>query len=94
VLFFSGGHGAWEIVERDLAAFTLDILVADENGNAIGTLTLRGIAALGEDGETIDAEYTVTHTDPLGNVLSSGLGAFEGTRIHVEPMEPEGDHLD
>lgn len=88
VLFFSGGHGAWEVVGKRTAAFTFDFLIADQSGNAVGSLTLSGTAALGEDRQTIDAEYTATLTDPVGNVLSSGPGAFEGTRIEVESTEP------
>jgi hypothetical protein len=83
-LLFSGGHGAWEPTGQD-AAFTFDILVATETGMPIGTLTLRGTAALGSDKQSLSAAYTVDFADPTGQVVSTGQGSLQGTRIGVEP---------
>jgi hypothetical protein len=83
-LFFSGGHGVWEPTRQD-AAFIIDILVGAENGMPIGTLTLRGTAALESDNQSLHATYTVDFADPTGQVVSTGQGALQGTRIRVEP---------
>jgi hypothetical protein len=87
-VYYSGGHGAWEATAADAAAFTFDLLLATEQGAALGTLTLRGVATLGADRRTLDGTYVGAFTDPAGQAGAAGQGSFRGTRLTVEPMDP------
>jgi hypothetical protein len=83
VLVTSGGHGAWRATGDGAARFTVAFLATDENGTLLGRLALAGTATLGRARQTVDAQFTVTFTDPAGDVISSGQGTLHGTRIDI-----------
>jgi hypothetical protein len=61
------------------------VLVASDTGMPIGTLTLRGMATLESGNQSLTSTYTVDFADVTGQVLSTGQGSLQGTRIVVEP---------
>ena len=87
---FGEGHGVWEPADGG-AAFVVDLLGASESGVPFGTLTLRGLATLGPDGQTLSGAYALTITPPDGAAAEAGQGSFQGRRMTVgAPATPTG----
>jgi hypothetical protein len=83
----ASGLGVWAAAGASAAAFTADLLASDEDGTFVGTLTLRGTAAVGGDRREIAGDYEATAVDPGGQVVAGagGGGRLRGTRMAVEP---------
>jgi hypothetical protein len=80
LVFYSAGHGTWESTGERSAIVTFVRLMADEDGNALGTLTIRVAAEVGVDGQTFSGTFVTTAVDPAGAVLVAFPGTLEATR--------------
>jgi len=85
-IFTSLMHGSWTATGPDQVALTLVRLQTDEGGNYLGTVTVRAVLDVSSDGQRLSGPFTYDVADPAGNVVASGTGTAEGTRITVEPM--------
>jgi len=85
-IFASLAHGTWTVVGPNQVAFTIVRLQTDENGNYLGTVTVPAVLDVSSDGQRLSGPFTYAVADPAGNVVASGTGTAEGTRIAVEPM--------
>jgi len=86
VIFIGPGTGVWEATGPNAVAYTVDLLLADAEGNPAGRQTVYGTREVSADGQTFTGEYTYTVSDPAGTLLFSSGGMDEGTRLIVEPM--------
>lgn len=87
VVYTSSGHGAWEASGPDTAILTFIVLLADEQGNVVGTNTVRANIILGADARTFSGEFVWTIADPSGTTLVTIPGTVEATRIVAEAPE-------
>jgi hypothetical protein len=81
VVFTSGGHGVWEATGSGTAIITFVLLLADEQGQPVGTATVRGRLTLDADAQTFRGEVVRTLADPAGTALATIPGDVQGTRI-------------
>ncbi|MGH2562047.1 MAG: hypothetical protein ACRDJH_23560 [Thermomicrobiales bacterium] len=88
ISLFSSGLGAWEDTGDGSAAYTYEQLVADEQGNFLSRVTGTGTRQLSADGQSFTGTYSFRVADPAGEVIFTGSGTTEGTRLTIEPMEP------
>ena len=84
--FASLMHGNWMVIGPNQLALTLVRLQTDESGNYLGTVTVPAVAEVSGDGQGLSGSFTYDVADPSGNVVASGTGTFEGTRLEVQPM--------
>ncbi len=85
-IFASLMHGTWTVVGPNQVALTLVRLQTDENGNYLGTVTVPAVLDVSSDGQRLSGPFTYAVADPAGNVVATGTGTAEGTRIAIEPM--------
>jgi len=85
-IFASLMHGNWMVVGPNQVALTLVRLQTDESGNYLGTVTVPAVAEVSSDGQGLSGSFTYDVADPSGNVVASGDGTLEGTRLAVQPM--------
>lgn len=85
--FATTGHGVWERRGRNTYSFTMVQLLFDANftGTRIGTLKSRATVTLHQP-NSVSGRAEVEITDTQGNVLFTGNGSLEGTRIVSEPL--------
>jgi hypothetical protein len=86
VMFFGPGTGVWEATGPNAVAYTVDLMLADAEGNPAGRQTVYGTREVSADGQTFTGGYTYTISAADGTVLFSAAGVDEGTRLTVEPM--------
>ncbi len=84
--FASLMHGNWTVVGPNQVAFTIVRLQTDENGNYLGTVTVPAVLDVSSDGQRLSGSFTYAVADPAGNVVATGTGTAEGTRIAIESM--------
>jgi hypothetical protein len=84
--FASLMHGTWTVAGPNQVALTLVRLQTDESGNYLGTVTVPAVGEVSSDGQGLSGSFTYDVADPAGNVVASGTGTFEGTRLEVQPM--------
>jgi len=84
--FASLMHGNWTVVGPSQVALTLVRLQTDESGNYLGTVTVPAVGEVSSDGQGLSGSFTYEVADPSGNVVASGDGTLEGTRLGVQPM--------
>ena len=84
--FASLMHGNWMVVGPNQVALTLVRLQTDESGNYLGTVTVPAVGEVSSDGQGLSGSFTYDVADPSGNVVASGTGTLEGTRLAVQPM--------
>jgi len=84
--FASLMHGNWTVVGPNQVALTLVRLQTDESGNYLGTVTVPAVGEVSSDGQGLSGSFTYDVADPAGNVVASGTGTLEGTRLEVQPM--------
>ncbi len=84
--FASLMHGNWTVVGPNQVALTLVRLQTDEDGNYLGTVTVPAVLDVSSDEQRLSGPFTYAVADPAGNVVASGTGTGEGTRIAIEPM--------
>ncbi len=80
----SGGHGTWSESGGQLT-LSLIAMRVDADGRLGGTVAIQAEGRRPSDGSVLDGTWTFTVTDPSGNVVSDGQGAWQGT---VAPEEP------
>ena len=85
-VFASLMHGNWTVVGPNQVALTIVRLQTDESGNYLGTVSSTGVAEVSSDGQGLSGSFTYDVADPAGNVVASGTGTLEGTRLEVQPM--------
>jgi len=85
-IFASLMHGNWMVVGPNQVALTLVRLQTDESGNYLGTVTVPAVGEVSSDGQGLSGSFTYDVADPSGNVVASGTGTLEGTRLAVQPM--------
>jgi hypothetical protein len=85
-IFASLMHGNWTVVGPNQVALTLVRLQTDESGNYLGTVTVPAVGEVSGDGQGLSGSFTYDVADPAGNVVASGTGTLEGTRLEVQPM--------
>lgn len=86
VMFIGPGTGVWEATGPNAVAYTVDLMLADAEGNPAGRQTVYGTREVSADGQTFTGEYSYTISAPDGTVLLSAAGIDEGTRLTVEAM--------
>ena len=85
-IFASLMHGNWTVVGPNQVALTLVRLQTDESGTYLGTVTVPAVLDVSSDGQRLSGPFTYDVADPAGNVVASGTGTVEGTRLEVQPM--------
>ncbi len=85
-IFASLMHGTWTVVGPNQVALTLVRLQTDESGNYLGTVTVPAVLDVSSDGQGLSGSFTYDVADPAGNVVASGTGTVEGTRLAVQPL--------
>ena len=85
-IFASLMHGNWTVVGPNQVALTIVRLQTDESGNYLGTVTVPAVLDVSSDGQGLSGPFTYDVADPAGNVVASGTGTAEGTRLEVQPM--------
>jgi hypothetical protein len=85
--FATAGHGVWERTGRHNYSFTMVQLLFDPNftGTLVGTLKSRANVTL-PTANSLSGYAEVEITDTQGNVLFTGNGTLEGTRIVSQPL--------
>jgi hypothetical protein len=81
VVFTSGGHGVWEATGSGTAIITFVLLLADEQGQPVGTATVRGHLVLDTDAQTFRGDVVRSLADHAGTTLATIPGEVQGTRI-------------
>lgn len=84
-LFPSPGMGQWEPTGADDRGCAFDVvrLLADEAGDELGTVYLRGTLTVEADGVGIAGSFTYAQGMPSGRTIASGDGAIDGLTILV-----------
>jgi hypothetical protein len=85
LVFSSPGQGVWATTGDRAFTFEMDINQADELGDNVGTLTLRGSGQVSPDGQSIDSTGNAAIADPAGNVLATLPFSARGSRMAVSP---------
>jgi hypothetical protein len=75
----SGGLGAWEEIAPGECAFEFVRLLAAEDGVGLGTLDVRGTAAI-DDGN-LSGSLTYTRATGFGQTAATAAGTFTGTSL-------------
>lgn len=83
LIYSSPGQGVWAATGNGTIALELVVVQADENGEYIGTTTLRGTGQVSADGQTLDGNGVSTTADPAGNVLSTVPFSARSSRMTV-----------
>lgn len=85
--FATTGHGVWERIGRNTYSFTMVQLLFDMNftGTLVGTLKTRASVTL-HTANALSGHAEVEITDTQGNVLFTGNGSLQGTRIVSQPL--------
>ena len=86
VTFHSAGQGVWRQTGPTTAAATFVDVVADAQGNYLGSETISERWTLGADGDSFGGRFSVRAVDPSGKVVSQVGGTVQGTRITLQPM--------
>lgn len=80
----TAGHGAWEKTGSRSYAFTFIQLFYDADGNYQGEAKIRHNATLNQRGTSWSGQLQVEIFDADGNVVFTGTGTEQATRIVVE----------
>ena len=86
---FGEGHGVWAAADAG-ADFVVDFVGAGDTGEPFGTLTLRGRATVGPNGDALSGTYALSVAAPGGAAAAAGQGSFEGRRMTLEAGTPAG----
>lgn len=82
--------GSWEhLGGRTFAVTVLSIVYDPQGGPAgtfLGTAKIRETITLGRSGDRFKGRFKFVQVDTAGNVVYTNEGAFQGTRIKVEPL--------
>jgi hypothetical protein len=76
----SSGVGSWQSTGDGECAFEYVRLLADDDGVAVGTLNVRGMAAVDGAGE-IEGSLTVVRSTGFGQTAATSDGTFSGTTL-------------
>jgi hypothetical protein len=77
--------GAWETTGATTATLTIVAAAGDDEGNNVGTVTIRATITVSPDGTTFTADYTIELIDPDGTSRGeAGPGQALGERLTVE----------
>lgn len=83
VIFASAGHGVWA-ADSNTAHLTFVVLLADGQGNFVGTATSRATLTLDADGQAFRGEGAATIADPAGTTVATVPVTVKAERIAVE----------
>ena len=85
--FATTGHGVWERTGQDTYSFTMLQLLFEPNftGTFAGLLKTRASVTI-DQANTLAGVAEVEVTDAQGNVLFTGNGSLQGTRIASQPL--------
>jgi hypothetical protein len=75
------GYGTWAHQSGDMFTFTFDAFVFDQQGNPAGVVQAHTTVTLNRKGDTFSGPFTFTVTALNGQVVFSGSGTHEATRI-------------
>ena len=77
----SSGLGTWQSTGDQKCAFEYVRLLAAEDGVAVGTLDVRGMATVNEAGDELDGSLTYTRSTGFGQTAATSDGTFTGTPL-------------
>lgn len=80
-------HGAWKKTGNSYL-FTIRQIFYGADGSFQGGNKVRNSVSLSSKGNVMTGQYQFELTDASGNVVYSGTGTIQATRIHVEPLTP------
>ena len=84
----TAGHGAWEKTGSRRYAFTFRQILYGSDGSYQGEAKIRHRITLSASGNRWSGQLQVEYFDADGNVVFSGRGTEQATRIEVEPLTP------
>jgi hypothetical protein len=81
------GYGVWESTGPASGALTFMGQVPDDAGDFGGSVTVRVVFDVADDGQSLTASYTIEFVAPDGSSEGEqGPGEVTGTKMMVEPM--------
>jgi len=84
----TAGHGVWEKTGNRRYAFTFRQLLYGSDGSYQGEVKIRHKVTLSVQGNRWSGQLQSEYFDADGNVVFSGSGMEQATRIEVEPLTP------
>lgn len=81
-------HGSWKRTGNRKYLFTVRQIFYSADGNYEGGNKVRNLVNLNQKGDAFSGQYQFDITDANGNVVFSGSGVIQATRINVEPLNP------
>ena len=84
----TAGHGVWEKTGSRRYAFTFRQILYGSDGSYQGEAKIRHKITLNTPGNRWSGQLQVEYFDADGNVVFSGSGTEQATRIEVEPLTP------
>lgn len=84
VLFYSPAVGVWEATGPNTANGTFVHLLANDQGQPFGTITIRTTMTLATDGQTFTAESASVLAAPDGTELATFTSTGQGMRMVAE----------
>ena len=84
----TAGHGAWEKMGSRRYAFTFIQIIYGAAGDYQGEAKIRHSVTLDQRGNSWSGQLQVEIFDADGNVVFTGSGTEQATRIVVEPLMP------
>lgn len=84
----TAAHGAWEQTAKREFLFTFRQIFYGADGSSQGGAKIRSAVTLNESGDEWSGQLKVEYFDTYGNVVFSGEGTMQATRIVAEPLAP------
>lgn len=84
----TGVHGSWKRVGNRQYLFTVKQIFYSADGSYEGGNKVRNLVQLNQSGDVISGQYKFDYTDANGNVVFSGTGTIQATRIEAESLTP------
>lgn len=81
-------HGAWERVGNNQFLFTFRQIFYGADGSFQGGNKIRNLVTLNSKGDAWSGQLQFEWYDADGNVVFSGAGTQQATRIQAEPLTP------
>ncbi len=81
-------HGSWAKTGKRKYLVTFKQIFYGADGSFQGGNKVRNLINLNSNGNQMSGQYQFDYTDANGNVVYSGTGTIQATRIEVEPLTP------
>lgn len=81
-------HGVWVKTGKQEFLATFRQIFYGADGSFQGGAKIRHTATLNDTGDQWSGQFNVEYFDAAGNVVFSGQGVMQATRIRPEPLDP------